>query len=95
MLQALAAIRAEMLGVERVGRHDNFFELGGHSLLAVKIIHLASQRELDLDMRTLFATATLQALALATRLAREEWGRSNGRARLARCSKPSMNVHPS
>ncbi|MFL5383165.1 MAG: non-ribosomal peptide synthetase, partial [Longimicrobiaceae bacterium] len=41
--QALAEIWAEVLGVERVGRHDHFFELGGHSLLAVRVISRVRQ----------------------------------------------------
>ncbi|MGL3111185.1 phosphopantetheine-binding protein [Bradyrhizobium sp. BR 1432] len=31
-------IWAELLGVERVGRHDHFFALGGHSLVAVQLL---------------------------------------------------------
>ncbi|HET7464785.1 MAG TPA: condensation domain-containing protein, partial [Longimicrobium sp.] len=40
---ALAEIWAEVLGVERVGRHDHFFERGGHSLRAVQVISRVRQ----------------------------------------------------
>src|SRR5262249_33702397 len=62
---ALAEIWAQLLGVERVGRHDNFFELGGHSLLAVVAIERMRQQGLPVDVRALFATPTLAALAAA------------------------------
>ncbi|WWE76483.1 amino acid adenylation domain-containing protein [Burkholderia gladioli] len=60
---ALAEIWAELLGVERVGRHDSFFALGGHSLLAVRLIEQLRQRGLGLAVRDLFQTSDLSALA--------------------------------
>jgi amino acid adenylation domain-containing protein len=60
---ALAEVWAEVLGVERVGRHDHFFELGGHSLLAVTLIEGLRRRGMRLEVRALFATPTLAELA--------------------------------
>ncbi len=59
----IAAIWAELLKLERVGRHDNFFELGGHSLLAVSLIQRMQQAGLFVDVRSLFASPTVAGLA--------------------------------
>ncbi len=61
----LAGIWAELLGVERVGRHDNFFELGGHSLLAVRVlVRLTEALAVELPLAMLFAKPTLADLAV-------------------------------
>ncbi|MGY3533172.1 amino acid adenylation domain-containing protein [Bradyrhizobium sp. USDA 4452] len=61
---ALAQIWAELLGVERIGRHDHFFELGGHSLLAVQVSSRLSQAVgVELPLSTLFARPVLTDLA--------------------------------
>ena len=58
-------IWAEVLKLERVGRHDNFFELGGHSLLAVRVItRLRQALSVEVAIRDLFAHPVLADLAL-------------------------------
>jgi acyl-coenzyme A synthetase/AMP-(fatty) acid ligase/acyl carrier protein len=65
--EALAAIWAELLGIERVGVHDNFFELGGNSLMAIQVMsRLRSTFDAQLKVRELFAHPSLEALALRT-----------------------------
>ena len=61
--QTLAAIWAEALAVERVGRHDNFFALGGHSLLVVRITNFLRRAGLDVTVTELFKFATISSLA--------------------------------
>ena len=61
---ALAAIWAELLKLDRVGRHDNFFELGGHSLLAVRVAtRLRQSLGVEVAVRDLFAQPVLASLA--------------------------------
>src|SRR5476651_1816421 len=67
----LAQIWADLLKIERVGRHDHFFELGGHSLLAVSLIERMRQIGLSADVRALFSQPTLAALAAAVGSGRE------------------------
>ena len=59
----LAAIWAEVLKVERVGRQDNFFELGGHSLLAITLVERMRRAGMEVDVRTVFAMPTVAQLA--------------------------------
>jgi hypothetical protein len=60
----LAAIWAEVLGVEWVGVHDDFFALGGHSLLATRVAARVLRRmEVDVPLVTLFQHPTVERLA--------------------------------
>jgi amino acid adenylation domain-containing protein len=64
--EILAAIWAQVLGLNRVSIHDNFFLLGGHSLLATKIMLGCRQAfSIELPLRELFQSPTVASLAQA------------------------------
>ncbi|WP_456299328.1 non-ribosomal peptide synthase/polyketide synthase [Mycobacterium hippophais] len=62
--EILAAIFAEVLGVERIGVDDGFFELGGDSLSAMRAIAAINKAlDADLPVRVLFEAPTVRQLA--------------------------------
>ncbi|MFI9814178.1 non-ribosomal peptide synthetase [Saccharothrix variisporea] len=62
--RTLAALFAELLGVDRVGRHDDFFALGGHSLLATRLVgRVRADLGVDLAIGEVFDTPTVAGLA--------------------------------
>ncbi|AZM56921.1 non-ribosomal peptide synthetase [Streptomyces sp. WAC 01529] len=65
--ERLAAIWAEVLGVERVGARDNFFALGGDSILSIQIVSRARQAGLALATKDVFRHQTVAELALCVR----------------------------
>ncbi len=62
--EALSAIWAKLLAIDRVGRNDNFFALGGHSLMAVQVIARVRQSlGVELSLRAMFDAPTVEGFA--------------------------------
>jgi acyl-coenzyme A synthetase/AMP-(fatty) acid ligase/acyl carrier protein len=60
----LSEIWSEVIGLKEVGINDNFFELGGHSVLVTQIIsRVRKMFHVDLNLRTVFESPTIAALA--------------------------------
>ncbi|MGA3564606.1 hybrid non-ribosomal peptide synthetase/type I polyketide synthase [Melissospora conviva] len=81
--EAVAEVWAGILGVDRVGAYDNFFALGGDSLLAMRaVVHLRKRLDVQVPIRVLFDSPTLEAVAIAIedQLLRELEEMSDGEA---------------
>jgi thioesterase domain-containing protein/acyl carrier protein len=74
--ERLARIVADLLRLERVGRHESFFDLGGHSLLAIRLLSgIGATFKTNLPLSTVFHSPTIAALAqlLQTQTAPPKW----------------------
>lgn len=63
--ETLAAIWAEVLGLNPIGIHDHFLDVGGNSLLAMQIIsRIIHTFRVDLPVRALFEAPTVADMAV-------------------------------
>ncbi|PTR22847.1 non-ribosomal peptide synthase protein (TIGR01720 family)/amino acid adenylation domain-containing protein [Rhodococcus sp. OK519] len=74
--QTIAAIVAEVLGLERVGANDSLFALGGDSIVAMQMVSRARAAGLAFTAREVFEHKTVAAIA---RVAAPVEGGSPGR----------------
>jgi acyl carrier protein len=83
--EGLAAIWADVLGVERVGRDDPFLDLGGHSLHAVRVLARISELfQEEIKLPDFFAAPTVAGLARTVLALERAPGRVAAVARLRR-----------
>ncbi|MET0621639.1 MAG: amino acid adenylation domain-containing protein, partial [Pyrinomonadaceae bacterium] len=95
--QQLADIWREVLKARVVGVRDNFFDLGGHSLLAMRVVsHLRERCGVELPLRLMFESPTVEGIALHVRAAgreQEDVGRlSNMLDRLEQLSEEEVRA---
>jgi amino acid adenylation domain-containing protein len=60
--EAVAAVWAEVLELDRVGVHDSFFDLGGDSIRSIRFLSLAATRGLRFSLADLFQYPTIADL---------------------------------
>ena len=87
--QEIAAIWAELLGLDQVGVHQDFFDLGGHSLLAMQLLARV-QHALDtaVSVREFFEAPHIVGLASCVARAR-----ANPRRSLGNIGHPRAGAH--
>ncbi|MYR86554.1 amino acid adenylation domain-containing protein, partial [Streptomyces sp. SID685] len=70
--QVLAAIYAEVLGLDRVGVDEDFFALGGDSIRSIQVVARARTRGVSVTPRQVFEHRTVAELARAGLVQSEE-----------------------
>ncbi|WP_165497174.1 non-ribosomal peptide synthase/polyketide synthase [Rhodococcus sp. ABRD24] len=72
--ESIAAVMAEVLGLDRVGVHDSLFALGGDSIIAMQIVSRAKARGIGFTAREVFERKTVAEIAkVATVLEGEQF----------------------
>jgi len=61
--EAVAAVWASLLGIDKVGIDDNFFDLGGNSLLSIQCVAQLESRGFDLPIVKLYQHPSIRACA--------------------------------
>ncbi|AHH95957.1 non-ribosomal peptide synthetase [Kutzneria albida] len=72
--EILAALFAEVLGLDRVGVDDSFFALGGDSIVSIQLVSKARRAGLRITPRQVFERKTVAALAEVVASADNELG---------------------
>ncbi|MEO7021510.1 MAG: amino acid adenylation domain-containing protein [Ktedonobacteraceae bacterium] len=71
--EAVAEIWQQVLGQVQLGIREQFFEIGGHSLLAMQVIsRIRAVFQIELPLRRLFETPTIEGLAQVIAQVRQE-----------------------
>ncbi|WP_255284961.1 non-ribosomal peptide synthetase [Rhodococcus jostii] len=70
--QTVAAVLAEVLGVDRVGLDDDFFRLGGDSIMSTQVVSRARARGVLVSARDVFERRTVAGLASVAHPVRDE-----------------------
>ncbi len=60
--EILAAVYADVLGLERIGIDDDFFSMGGDSIRSIQVVTRARDRGLEVTPRQVFDARTVAAL---------------------------------
>ncbi|QFU89756.1 non-ribosomal peptide synthetase [Amycolatopsis sp. YIM 10] len=95
--EAIAAVWAVELGLERVGGNDDFYALGGHSLLTLRIVaQLSREHGIELTFRDFLTHRTVRGLAGVAALDPESRARPPSLVWLGRDGEgaPLFCVHP-